>query len=196
MAEIKSTMEMVMERAAKMAAEADNTATDDKAKKIGMRLAADFLNRKTTNLLKALSEQPPEEQLDIRQGITETLLRNIVLPRDEMLIESGKLAIQGVLDLGQSAGELTAICSEITQILEQYGQHKDQMKQQLDEAIRGQMEQKLAEQGEDLKGSGSLNPAMHPQYQEELSKMLTDLNNQYNQALDQRKEMIQQRLGL
>ncbi len=193
MAEIKSTMEMVLERAAKMAAEADNVAKDDNAKKIGMRMAADYLSQKIDNLFQALSDNPPKEQLDIRQGIAEILLRNIVLPRDEMLIESGKKAIQGILDLGQSAGELTAICSEITQILEQYNQHKDQMKQQLEDAIRTQLEQKLASQGEDLGGT-TLNPAMHPQYQEELSKMITDLNSQYNQALDERKEMLHQRL--
>lgn len=189
-------MEMVMERAAKMAAEADNAASKDDAKQIGMRMAADFLNRKSENLSKALSGKPSNEQLAIRQGITETLLRNIVLPRDEMLIENSKKAIQGILDLGQSAGELTAICSEITQILEQYNQHKDQMQQQLEDAIKAQLEQKLAEHGEGLAGDVSINPAMHPQYQEELTKMITDLNDQYTQALDQRKDMIRQRLAL
>ncbi len=187
---------MVMERAAKMAAEADTVDTLDETKQIGMRLAADYLNQKTDNLFKALSEKPEKEQLSIRQGIAEILLRNIVLPRDEMLIVSGKKAIQGLLDLGQSAGELTAICSEITQILEQYNQHKEQMKQQLEDAIRAQLEQKLAAHGEELESSVSLNPAMHPQYQEELTKMTTDLNAQYNEALDQRKEMIQQRFSM
>jgi len=40
-----------------------------------------------------------------------------------------------------------------------------------------------------------MNPAMHPQYQEEWSRMLGDLNAQYNQALDQRKKMLQERLA-
>jgi hypothetical protein len=30
---------------------------------------------------------------------------------------------------------------------------------------------------------------MHPQYREELSRMLTGLNNQYTDAMDQRKAM-------
>jgi hypothetical protein len=35
---------------------------------------------------------------------------------------------------------------------------------------------------------------MHPQYKEELAKTMTSLNNQYNEALDQRKQMILQYL--
>ncbi len=185
---------MVMERAAKMAAEAVDTGTEDDLKKLGMRLAADFMNQKCPNIVEALEEQPAEQQSTIRRGITEILLRNIVLPRNEILIANGTMALQAVLDLGQSSGELPAICTEITQILEQYNQHKEQMKQQLDDAIRTQLEQKLAEQGQNLDEQATVNPAMHPQYQEEMAKMLSELNAQYNQALDQRKEMIQQRL--
>ena len=33
---------------------------------------------------------------------------------------------------------------------------------------------------------------MHPKYREELARMLTSLNNQYNDAMNQRKEMILQ----
>ncbi len=185
---------MVMERAAKMAAEAVDTSTEDDLKKLGMRLAADFMNQKGPNILQALKEQPAEQQSTIRLGIAETLLRNIVLPRDETLIANGTRALQAILDLGQSSGDLTAICTEVTQILEQYNQHKEQMKQQLEDAIRAQLEQKLAEQGQDIDQKAAINPAMHPQYQEEMAKMLSDLNAQYNQALDQRKEMIQERL--
>ena len=42
----------------------------------------------------------------------------------------------------------------------------------------------------------AMNPAMHPQFQEEMARMLSDLNTQYNQALDQRKEMIRQILSI
>lgn len=46
MAEIKSTMEMVLERAAKMA-DSGNTAFDDEElQRTGMRLAAEFLKKR------------------------------------------------------------------------------------------------------------------------------------------------------
>jgi hypothetical protein len=36
---------------------------------------------------------------------------------------------------------------------------------------------------------------MHPQYREEMAKMLTSLNNQYNDAMKQRKDMILERFS-
>ena len=192
MAEIKSTMDMVLERAARMAAAA--TANDDNEDliKTGMRLAADFLNQKETDLAQLLDAQPPKNQMTVRKGMVQTLLRNIVLPRDEKLQESAKFALQGVLSLG-GGGDIQSICQELEQILEQYGTHKEQMTQQLEEAIKAQLEQQQMAKGQ--KSHSPVNPAMHPQYREEMARMLTSLNNQYNDAMKQRKEMILERFS-
>ena len=194
MAEIKSTMEMVLERAAKMAAGASDQENNEDLDRLGMRMAADFLNGKGTSLIDDLLKQPTDRQMAIRAGMAKTLLRNIVLPRDKELVESGTKALQGLLELGQSAGDLSSICAEIQQLLGHYNQHKEQIKQQLESAIRTQLEQKMAQRGK-AAGQVTMNPAMHPQYQEEWSRMLGDLNAQYNQALDQRKKMLQERLA-
>jgi len=184
---------MVLERAAKMAAAATPEVVDEDLVKTGMRLAAEFLNGKGTNLAQQLSEQPAKDQVAVRKGMAQTLLRNIVLPRDTQLQESGKLALEGVITLGGKSGEIKSICQELGQILDQYGQHKEQMTQQLDDAIRAQLEQQ--QQGRPSReGQPPINPAMHPQYREEMTKMLTSLNNQYNEAMKQRKEMILERI--
>jgi Family of unknown function (DUF6657) len=195
MAEIKSTMEKVLERAAQMAAAAGDGANTEDLDRLGMRMAAEYLSKSEENLLKTLQKQPAENQMAIRAGMARTLLRNIVLPRDKDLVETGTKALQGLVELGQSSRDISSICSEIQKILGQYNQHKEQLKQQLDQAIRAQLEQKMGNRGEKLSGQVSINPAMHPQYQEEWARMQSDLNNQYNQALDQRKNMIQQRLA-
>ena len=192
MAEIKSTMEMVLERAAKMAAASTPDIDKEDLIKTGMKLAADFLNKKETDLAQLLSEQHSQDQIAIRKGMAQTLLRNIVLPRDEQLQESGKIALQGVLSLSGKSAEINAICQELTQIIEQYGQHKEQMTQQLEDAIRAQLEQQQVSRGQE---GHPVNPAMHPQYREELAKMLSSINNQYNDAMNQRKDMILERFS-
>lgn len=186
-------MDMVLERAAKMAAAAPSTVDDEDLIKKGMRLAADYLNQQETDLAQLLDAQPPQEQVAIRKGMAQTLLRNIVLPRDEQLQASGKMALRGVLSLGGKTSEIASICQELDQILEQYGQHKEQMTQQLEDAIRTQLEQQQRSQGRT--DQAPANPAMHPQYREELTKMLTSLNNQYNDAMKQRKEIILERFS-
>jgi hypothetical protein len=184
---------MVLERAARMAAAAAPEVNDEDQVKTGMRLAADFLNGKETDLGILLAAQPAPAQVAVRQGMAQTLLRNIVLPRDEQLQVSGKLALQGILALGGKSGEIKAICQELGQILDQYGQHKEQMTQQLEDAIRAQLEQQ--QRGPRREGQPPVNPAMHPHYREELAKMLTSLNNQYNEAMQQRKQMILDRIA-
>jgi len=192
MAEIKSTLEMVMERAAKMAASATTDTDNENLIKAGMRLGATFLSDDSTDLFEELDKHPETDRKQVLEGITKTLLRNIVLPREEQLQESGKAALQGLVLLAKSTREIQTICQELEQILEQYGQHKEQTTKQLDDAIRAQLEQQQAAGGQ--QEQGPVNPAMHPQYKEELAKMLTSLNNQYNEALDQRKQMILQYL--
>ncbi len=193
MAEIKSTMDMVMERAARMAAAAAPTTNDETLLKKGMRLAADFINGKEIDLSRELTAQPPAEQGEIGKGMAQTLLRNITLPRTKELQASGELALQAVLELAGKRNEVITICRELDQILKQYGQHKDQMTKQLEDAIKTQLEQQGAARGQ--AGKVNTSPAMHPQYREELSRMLTGLNNQYNDAMDQRKAMILQLLS-
>ena len=194
MAEIKSTMDMVLERAARMAATAPaETDSEDLIKK-GMRLAADYMNRKDIDLAKELAGQPVGEQAEVKKGMAQTLLRNVVLPRSEELQVAGELAVQGIIALAGKNRDIATICRELEQILKQYGQHKEQMTQQLDDAIRAQLEQQSAGRGQAGK-MGKINPAMHPQYREELGRMMTGLNNQYNDALDQRKDMILQHLS-
>ena len=190
MAEIKSTLDMVMERAARIAAASDSQPDDDSSLKTGMKLAAAYLAGKSEDLAAVLKEQDPSLQAAVRKGMFETLLRNITLPRDESLKATGSLALKGIASLG-GASPLPNICAELQQILEQYNTHKDQALQQLDDAIRAQLDQQMARRGGQV-AKGPINPAMHPQYKEEVARMLGDLNGQYNQALDQRKDMIRQ----
>ncbi len=194
MAEIKSTMDMVLERAARMAAAAPAETDNEDLIKKGMRLGADYLNRKNIDLAKELAGQPAGEQADVRRGMAQTLLRNVVLPRSPELQESGELAVKGIMALSGKNRDIATVCRELEQIIQQYGQHKEQMTQQLEEAIRTQLEHQGG-RGQGGKLGGKINPAMHPQYREELARMTNGLNSQYTDALDQRKDMILQLLS-
>ncbi len=196
MAEIRSTMDMVMERAARLAAEAEDTPADDTLQDQGMRLAAAYLNGDETNLLELLKAKVPEEQMALRGGMAKTMLRNIVLPRDDEISEHSLLSLKGLQQPSGNSTDILNICSELKQILEQYSQHREQVKQQFDESILGQLKKQLQQQGVAVDDDMALNPSMHPQYQEEWSRASAELNGQYNEALDQRKSSIEQRFGV
>ena len=195
MAEIKSTMDLVMERMAKMTANAQPATSDEEIVKEGMRLAADFLGSQSGQILDRLADAPPQKQQPLFKGAVQTLLRNIVLPRDEMLKERSERALTGIMDIAGSLGvsAISQVCSEFQQILQQYNQHKEQVTKQLEDALKNQLAQQYGSRGVD---PGQIRASMHPKYHDEMARMQQDLNEQYNQAMEQRKEMILQQLGL
>lgn len=185
---------MVMERAAKIAAESEAKVVSDDTVKEGMRIAASFLNNSEQPLIEILQSKPQEQIPELMAGIMKTLLRNIVLPQDEAPSDATIRALAAVKELSDSDPAITNICQELEQILNQYGQHKDQMIQQLEDALRGQLEQQAMMQGGEPSQS-PVNPKAHPQYREELGKMLSDLRAQYSNALDERKNYISQQFS-
>ena len=196
MAEIRSTLDMVMERAARMAARAEDIPADQEIEQRGMRLIADFLSGKQSGLPELLEQETPENQMALRRGMAKALVRNIVIPRDDMLMNSSATALTGLLDLsGEPGGEVESVCTELTQLLEQYAQHREQMKMQLEDAIRAQLAQQLQEQTGEAPDPNTIDPTMHPQFQKEWTQAQANLNDQYTQAFDQRKEILIQRFS-
>ncbi len=196
MAEIKSTMDLVMERAARMAADSPDVDEQEEVRRRGMKMAAEFLDNKLDNLMTALQELPAGEQMAVRSGMVKVLLRNILLPRDDGARERGDKAVRGILDLGGNAGDLAGICAEMQHILGQYNQHREQLKQQLEEQVKAQYEQLLAQEAAGMQADG-LSPelALQAKVKEEWARLEGELNDQYNQALEQHKTTLKQRLG-
>ena len=196
MAEIKSTMDLVMERAARMGKASTEEIQQEKAGKKGMKLAAEFLDSTVDNLMTALTELPAEQQMAARRGMVEVLLRNIFLPRDDIARERTKKAAEGIVALGGGAGDLSSICAEMQHILGQFNQHREQLKQQVEEQIRMQYEQIMAQQGEGMQGDAmGMERNLQTRFQEEWARMETELSNQYNQALEQHKVVLKERLS-
>ena len=196
MAEIKSTMELVLERAARMGKASSEEIANDEAKKTGMQLIAAYLKGKGDSPLQLLSRQDPQQQQAVRRGMVEALLRNIFLPRDDHARKRTEQATRGLLDLAGGAGDIASICQEMQHVIGQYQQHRDQLKSQLEEQMRMQYEQLLAQQMGGQAEGMQIDPTTQPKFQEEWARVEAELDDQYNQALAQYREHLQQRLAL
>ena len=194
MAEIKSTMDMVMERAARMAAGAgEGDYLGEERLKEGMRLGAAFM-RGETGLGEKLGALPSAEKASVRKGAVQALLRNIFLAREPEKQELAEKAMHGLIEVGQGDGKLLQILGELKKILDGYRQHGEQLKEQLEAQFSQQMammEQNLAKQtGMAMK----LQPSQHPKFQEEWARIQGQLNEQYGQALKQLKDLVENHL--
>jgi hypothetical protein len=190
MAEIKSTLEKVLERAAAMGQASKEELASEEKQKQGMRLAADYLQGNATDL--SGSQELIEKEVLFRKGLVEVFLRNIILPRDEDQ-QSTEKAIQGLLELGQNSGELATIFSEMKQVLDHYLQHKNEIRNQVEEAFRQQMEQAMAQQTGQAGLGMKVDPSLHPKFQEEWTRIMGELDEQYSQALNQHKNLVAQK---
>lgn len=184
-----------MERAERMAKRAADVPVEQQMEEKGMRLLVEFMNGKHPDLNELLQAEDPAEQMPVRKGMATGLLRNIVLPRDEDLLKSSAAALASIQQIAGQDAEISSVCTELSQILDQYTGHKDQLKQQLSENIRTQLAQQLQQQTGEMPDLNTIDPTMHPQYQKEWDKARSDLNDQYAQALEQRKDMLMQRFS-
>ncbi len=196
MAEIKSTMELVLERAARMGKATSEEIEQDEAKKEGMQLVVPYLDDKGDPPSKLLAKQEPARQTAIRKGMAETLLRNLFLPRDEHAQERTEQAARGLLDLAGGADDIVSICQDMQHIIGQYRQHREQLRGQLEDQIRMQYEQAMAQQMGGQTDGLNIDPTMQPKFKEEWARVEAELDAQYNQALNQHREQLKQRLGV
>ncbi len=195
MAEIKSTMDMVLERAARMAAgAAEGNYLAEEQLKEGMRLGAAYMRGEGVGLGERLVALPPGEKGPVRKGAVQAMLRNIFLAREAEKQVNAEKAMHGLVEIGQGDGQLLKILGEMKKILDAYRQHGEQLKEQLEAQFSQQMalmEQNLAKQtGMAMK----LQPAQHPKFQEEWARIQGQLNEQYGQALKQLKDLVEHHL--
>ncbi len=196
MAEIRSTMAMVLERAARMeAAAAGGTGRAEELEKEGMRLAAGFLRGDSDDLASPLAAFGDHDGTAVRRGAVRALLRNIFLPRETEQQEVAEKAIAGLMAVGQGRHDLLGVFGEIKKIIEQYLQHRGQLRSQLEAAFEQQMQQMEQNMAQQTGMNTKVEPSMHPKFQEEWQRLQTDLNTQYGNALTRHKQFVEQQLS-
>lgn len=194
MAEIKSTLERVMERVAAMGPISRDEIDAEGITKEGMRLAAEYMRGNVQELSTVVAGQSEASRGILLSGVLQILLRNITLPRDDEQ-QAAERAMQGLLELGKGARELIEILGETKEVLDRYREHRQQLRQQLDGAIRQQLAMALVKQGIKQDLPDNIDPRMHPKYQEEWQRISNELSQQYGQALEQSKDIITRMLS-
>lgn len=196
MAEIKSTLEMVLERAARMEKEAVTAPAAEEKMREGMRLAAGYLRGEKIDLAAACSRSgSAPDTAELQRGVVNTLLRNITLPRHDEQQDTTEKAIQGLLAAGPGLKDLQQIFAEMKSILSRYPEHKKQLRQQLEAAFSQQMEQLEQSMAKKTGIAVKMEPSKHPKFQEEWLRLCGELDEQYGRAIAQHKALIEQRLS-
>jgi len=189
LAEIKSALELALEKAERYGRASKEELTRDQYRDQGRQLAVNFL-RNGLDLDAALAGLAAAAQPEARAAIKEVLLRNIILPRDGEMDPRMAQALEGLLLVAQDKKAMARQKAELEQILQNFLQVRANAYQQLkarfgagigqmQRALEAQMRQKVRLEVEHL-----------PQFQEEWRKFQGQLLDQFDPMLEACKEKM------
>ncbi|HZE21339.1 MAG TPA: DUF6657 family protein [Desulfobaccales bacterium] len=189
MAEIKSALELALEKAEKYGRASPEEMALRQHQDQGRQLAVLFLKGEG-DLEADLKKIPSMAQAAVRQAIKEVFLRNLALPRENTVDPRQDLALEGLLLVAGNRKAMAQLQAEMEQIFQQFIQIRNNARQQLkaryaagagqlQKAMEAQLHQKVRVEAEHL-----------PQFQEEWRRFQGQLHDQFEPVLETLKERM------
>jgi len=192
MGEIRSSIEIAMEKADRLGRITKEDLETEKWLDCGHRIVATYMQGEIEGLAAALSDISKKEMPLVLKGVTEILLRNIVLPRDKDQWSGIKKALSGFVELKGSL--VNQIIPRIEQLLKNYEQTRDQYREQLKMQMEDQLggiRQAISQQYGTAIGS-QIDVNSLPEFQKEWSRISIEITDQFEQQLIPLKEYLKQ----
>ena len=192
MGDIKSALEIAMEKAEKLGKATDEERLKWKYVPEGERLAARYI-KQDCNLVVELSQYEDNIKQYIIEGITDILIRNINLPNSNLAKRNNKRAMDGLKTVKNDKASVENVYSKMRRIFDHYVGEGEQQRKQAYESLKAEFEAKIKQAL--LQQLGSLvgikiDVESQPQFQEEWRKIKTQLDSQYVKLLDEYKQEL------
>ena len=182
MAEIKSALELALEKAEHYGKASAEEMAAAQYQDQGRQLAVQFLKGEG-DLAADLKNIPAQAQAAAKQAIKEVFLRNIGLPRENSVDPRQALAVEGLLLVADNKNAMARLQMELEQVMQQFIQIRSNALQQLKGRFAqgvGQMQRAMeAKMGQKV----NLDVEHLPQFQEEWRRFLGQLNDQFEPML-------------
>lgn len=191
MTEIKSALELAMEKAEKLGKASEEELIKWKYLPEGKRLAAGYLKGEY-NLMAELAKYDDIVKNHIAKGAQDVFLREIGLPGDNEAKSTNKRAMEGIGLLKKDKVALENVYSKIRRIFKYYEEEGEGQRRQTYEMFKRDFQSKVqqAVQKMGISMGVAIDVEKHPQFQEEWRKVKTQLESQYHDAIDECKQEI------
>jgi len=192
MGDIKSALEIAMEKAEKLGKATDEERLKWKYVPEGERLAVRYI-KQDCNLVVELSQYEDNIKQYIIEGVTDILIRNINLPNSNLAKRNNKRAMDGLKTVKNDKASVENVYSKMRRIFDHYVGEGEQQRKQAYESLKAEFEAKIKQAL--LQQLGSLvgikiDVERQPQFQEEWRKIKTQLDSQYVKLLDEYKQEL------
>jgi hypothetical protein len=189
-AEIKSALELALEKAAQYGKASPEELAESRYKEEGRVLAVKFL-RGEGDLEAELQAFPAQAQPTLRGAVKEVFLRNISLPKNGEADERRDRALEGLAMVASNPKAMARLRAELAQVLQNFLQVRDSAYQQLKArfgATVGNMQRALEAQ---YQRRVKLEVEQISQFQEEWRRFQGSLNDQFEPMLEDLKSKMQ-----
>ena len=196
MGDIKSAFEIAMEKIAKIEDATPEERVKWKFGPQGEQLGAKYL-KEDVNLVSELNKFKESERKYVTRGVVEVLARGIDLPRNDAAKKINRKAMDGIKLIKKDKSGVENIYSKFRYVFNHYTEQGEQQRRQAYEQVKVQFAAKLQQAmqqqyGNNVRVNPNVNLETHPQFQEEWRHVLTQLEQQYiNHLNEYRKELIE-----
>ena len=192
MDDIKSALEIAMEKAEKLGKATDEERLKWKYVPEGEKLAARYI-KQDCNLVAELGKYEENVTRYVKEGAVDILVRNINLPRNDLARRNNKRVMDGLKTVKSDKVGVENIYTKLRRIFEYYMETGEQQRKQAYEALKtdfeARMQQAVQQQLGPVPGI-KIDVEREPQFQEELRKIQAQLDSQYIKLLDEYKQEL------
>lgn len=192
MGDIKSALEIAMEKVEKLGKATDEERLKWKYVPEGERLAVKYL-KQDCNLADALSQYQESARRYIVEGAGDILIRNINIPKDDLAKRNNKRVMDGLKNLKDAKVAVENVYSKIRRIFNHYAEQGEQQRKQAYESLKAEFEARMQQAVQQQLGPVArvkIDVEKQPQFQEEWHKIQTQLESQYLKLLDEYKREL------
>jgi hypothetical protein len=190
MGEIKSAAEIAREKIAKIGEPTEEERLKWKYGPEGEKLAARYL-KENCNLVGEVSKYDDKTRKVVVTGVSDILLRNIGLPRNEAARRTNNKAMDGLKALKNDKVAVENVFSKIRKVLDHYVQEGAKQKKQAYESLKAEFEEKIQQAIQQQTGVSNarmkVDVEKQPQFLDEWQRVQSQMEAQYISVLDEYK---------
>ncbi len=192
MGDMKSALELAMEKVEKLGEATDKERLKWKYVPEGGKLAVRYLKH-DCNLVVEMSQYEENVRRYIIEGASDILIRNINLPKDDSVRRSNRQAMDGLKNLKSDKVSVENVFSKMRYIFNHYIEQGEQQRRQAYERLKTEVESKVQKALQQKLVSfvgAAIDVERQPQFQEEWRKIEIQLDSQYLKHLDEYKQEL------
>jgi hypothetical protein len=192
MGEIKSAAEIAREKLEKIGEPTEEERLKWKYGPEGEKLAAHYL-KEDTNLVNEVKKYDDKARKYVNASVSDILIRNILLPRNEAARRTNKKAMDGLKVLKNDKVAVENVFSRMRHVLDHYVQEGDKQKKQAYDSLKAEFEariQQAIKQKTGVDAKVKIDVEKQPQFLEEWQRVQAQMEAQYLTLLDEYKQEL------